>query len=887
MNDGALNNQASIVKTRAFSPIWFLPIVAAILGGWILLKNITNANESIKIHFSNAEGIIVDKTRIRYKGVIVGTVKKIELDSSSGVNIIATIESHATFMLREKTQFWLVSPQASLTTISGLDTLFSGSYINLHPGKGDSESDFKAVTEPPVSIPDGALLVNLKTKQANSIGVATPLFYKKIKVGEVIKTQLSIDGKQVNISAFIDKKYSHLLHENSKFWNISGLNANLSRSGLDLKIDSISALIAGGISFNSPSNGAPLKTNKTFVLFDNFKNSQKGISITLILKSTENLANGAEIRFKGHSIGHLTAIKYIQDKDYFSATASISAEFATLMTQNAQFWLETTSLSLTKIKNIGNLISGNYIGFAPTTKRNDLPQKQFIVDIEHRPLTPSLNLRLLTKDATGLNRGDAIVYQGITIGKIDSLNLSSSGKFIEALMKIEAKFSYLINKQSQFYLLSGVNLKMSLTGIELQSSPFENIISGGIGLYNKKPIKTNAPSSLLSKQQSFRLYPSKAIAKIGKNVFTTPLKISLLSSKLPALNVGSPVYYHKFPIGEIRSFDFDDSGLIRTHLTIKGQYKHLINTKSVFWNVSGFNFSADLQGIKMQAESLQAITSGGISVDQGENSIDNRFKNGAYKLFETYQQATHPAKSITLIFGNAKNLKVGNKLRLKGLVIGEVIKLSLNKNNEIQAIANIDAPFTAKVLRKNSRFWIVSSEISLSGAKNLSTLVSGAYINVTPGSGGITTRFKGELKEPMLAANKQGLTIILQANNAGSTDIGSPVYHRQIVIGEVINKQLNADASGVEITLNIYPNYQRLIRRNSIFWPASGFNLDVGISGATLKATSLTSLIKGGINMSTNDNTALQPQASKNMSFTLALEIEDEWFDWKLSIPKK
>ena len=105
MTEAHLVSQAQTTKNATISPIWFLPIVAALLGFWILFENVTHANTTIKIHFENADSIIVDKTRIRYKGVIVGTVKKIELDSSSGVNVIAEIESHAKFMLREKTQF--------------------------------------------------------------------------------------------------------------------------------------------------------------------------------------------------------------------------------------------------------------------------------------------------------------------------------------------------------------------------------------------------------------------------------------------------------------------------------------------------------------------------------------------------------------------------------------------------------------------------------------------------------------------------------------------------------------------------------------------------------------------------------------------------------------
>lgn len=887
MTDDLTLNAAPITKKNTISVIWFLPTVAALLGFWILFQNITHANTSIKIHFDNADSIIVDKTRIRYKGVIVGTVKKIELDSSSGVNVIAEIESHAKFMLREKTQFWLVSPKASLTSITGLDTLFSGSYINLHPGVGDDATSFSAVAEQPITIPDNALLVKLKSENAGSISVGTPLFYKKIKVGEVARIRLDKSGQFVNVNAFINKKYSHLINADSRFWSISGLRANVSTAGIDFQLDSLSSLIAGGITFSSPVNGTPLVNNNQFILFENIDASEAGMDIELSLNNITNLPKGAGILFKGHGIGRITDLKYSTDSQKFIATASINPQFSEMMTEGAQFWLEKTALSLSKIENLGNLITGDYINFLPASDKNDnKSQYQFTVQQFKSPVSPVLSLLLLTDDASGLNVGDPISYQGLKIGQIAKLDFEHNGEFIEIRADIDHQYQYLVNSSSQFYLLSGFNMKASLKGVEFQSSPLTNIISGGIGLHNRFPIKKSAHIAPLNENIRFRLYPSKSMAKLGKNVFTKPLIVSLLSTQLPSVREGSPVYYQKLPIGEVSSFSLDDSGLMRTKLAIKGQYKHLIQTQSVFWDVSGFKIDAGLSGINIEADSLLAIASGGIAVDIAPNGINTRFKSGAYKLFQSYKEATTPVKEITITFDEGYELQVGTKLRLKGLLVGEINALNLNNKNKVEAIATIEPQFINRVTRQGTRFWIIRSELSLSGAKNLSTIVSGVYLNVLPGNGKIIDQFKGEAVAPTLASKNVGLPIILLADNAGSTEISSPVYHRQIQIGEVIDKQLTNDASGVEITLNIYPQYSHFVRDNSIFWPASGFNLDIGITGASLKSTSLTSLIKGGVNMSTDDNVSLKPAANAFSRFDLKNEFNQKWLTWKLAIPK-
>lgn len=881
------SSEAIVVKSRTISPIWFLPFIAALLGTWILFQNITHKNVQVTIHFSNAESIIVDKTKIRYKGVIVGTVKKIELDEVDGVNVIAEIESHAIFLLKAKSKFWLVSPKASLTSISGLDTLFSGSYINLLPGEGDQESEFVAISEQPISIPDNALLLNLTSNNAASINIGTPIFFKKIKVGEIVRVRLDKSAQFVNIKAFIESKYSHLVKAESKFWNISGLNANISRAGIDIQLDSLTSIIAGGVTFSSPeSTEMPLEDHE-FTLFDNIDESEQGLSITLQLANANNLPKGAGILFKGHGIGRINNIRYDTTHQTFIAEAIINPAFEELVTENAQFWIEKTAVSFSKIENLGNLITGDYVGFSHSENYKQEQQKTaFYLRNQQAPAEDFLSVTLIADNANGLSEDAPVVYKGLNIGHITALRLTKDSKHITATLNINNQYSYLITKNSQFHLQSGIDFKASLKGIEVNSKPLQNMLQGGIALYNRYPVTKDNHQKPSKKPLKFHLYASKEMAKLGKNVFASPHKVSLLSKELPSVSVGSPVYYHKLQVGEVSGLKLHNSGLMQTRLEINAQFKHLITDNTVFWNISGIKIDAGLSGVKVAADSLLTIAAGGIALELSPTKINsNKTSDGQYRLFDSYQQATVPPKQITLIYEDAFDLKVGNKVKLKGLEVGEISQLTLSQNNQVMVTLDINPAYFAKVAKKGSRFWIVRSDISLSGAKNLSTLIAGVYINVSPGNGNKWVKFKGEGNEPLLAEHKSGLPITLLADNAGSTDITSPVYHRQIQIGEVISKKLNKDASGVEIVLNIYPEYSHLIRTNSIFWPASGFNLNVGITGAALKATSLTSLIKGGINMSTPDNKPLQPISKAFSVFDLQMEVEEKWLDWTLSIP--
>jgi len=884
-------DQAIIAKSRSISPIWFLPCIAALLGIWILFQNITHKNEQVTIHFKRADSIIVDKTKVRYKGVIVGTVKKVELDEVDGVNVIAEIESHAVFLLKKKSQFWLVSPKASLTSISGLDTLFSGSYINLLPGEGEPENEFNATNEQPINIPENALLLTLRSKSAASINVGTPIFYKKIQVGEVARVRIDKSGQFINIQIFIESKYSHLVKQQSRFWNISGLNANLSRAGIDFKLDSLTALIAGGITFNSPAASSPPEADKQYQLFDNIHDSEQGLSILLKLKDTHNLPNRAGILFKGHGIGRIDKIRYDSNSQLFLAEATINPAFSEMMTENAQFWIEKTALSFSKIENLGNIITGDYISFTHSQHyQQEVPQSEFVL-AQHKDSQNEYTTVTLTADnADGLTEGAPVTYKGLSIGKISTLQLSKDSQHIKVLLNIQNQFAYLIIPQSKFHLSSGLDFKASLTGLELSSKPIQHIIQGGITLYNsqrvlKKQVFEKQASASNTFNTPFYLYSSKETAKLGKNAFASPLNVSLLSKELPSVSVGSPVYYHKLQVGEVSALALHDSSLMQTSLKINPQFKHLISDNTVFWNISGIKVDASLSGININTDSLLAIAAGGIALELSSKATGNKVSTGQYRLFDSFQQATNPPKQLTLTYDDAYDLKTGNQVKLQGLVVGKVNQLKLSKHNKVIVTLDIEPQYFNKIAKQGSRFWIVRSNISLSGTKNLDTLISGVFINVSPGKGNAMTTFKGETNEPLLAQHKTGLPITLLGNNAGSTDVSSPVYHRQIQIGEVIDKRLNNNASGVEIVINIYPQYAHLIRTNSVFWPASGFNLDIGITGAALKSTSLSSLLKGGINMSTPDDQKLQPASNAFSRFKLQIEIEDEWLQWKMKIP--
>lgn len=261
-----------MVKHRRFSLIWIIPIIAAGIGVWLLLTAIVQSGIPITITFKN--GANVDsKTLIKYEGVVVGNVSSVKLNKDlDGVTVKASLNRSAKGLASEGSLFWVVRPQISYSGITGLETLISGSYIGVKPGKGAKTKIFKGVEEPPVeNLDEGGLKIILRSDKLGSLHPGAPVYYREIKVGEVTSYKMEGNSQSVILYVNILKQYVPLIHENTKFWNASGIGMSLSLFGAKVKTESLESILTGGIAFATPNNdkmGALSKDNDVFALYD-------------------------------------------------------------------------------------------------------------------------------------------------------------------------------------------------------------------------------------------------------------------------------------------------------------------------------------------------------------------------------------------------------------------------------------------------------------------------------------------------------------------------------------------------------------------------------------------------------------------------------------------
>ncbi len=313
-------------RKRQFSLVWIVPVIAALIGGWLIYKTLSEKGPEVIITYKTAEGLEAGKTKIKYKDVEVGQVTEISLtDDLTRVAVKAQFVKGADPYLTENTRFWVVRARVAAYGVSGLGTLFSGAYIDTDPGiPGKHALKFEGLEEPPiVNTVDPGRIFTLKADRKGSIEVGAPVYYRQITVGKVIAFNLASDGKTIFFKVFITAPYHQYVHENSRFWNASGFDMKLDSQGISIQTESFVSMMVGGIAFDMLSNyespGPQAPAESTFILYpsrgaaEKKEYAEKKLFLLNFDTSVRGLSVGAPVEFRGIHVGEVIDLKLEYD----------------------------------------------------------------------------------------------------------------------------------------------------------------------------------------------------------------------------------------------------------------------------------------------------------------------------------------------------------------------------------------------------------------------------------------------------------------------------------------------------------------------------------------------------------------------------------------------
>ncbi|MCP1514621.1 MULTISPECIES: intermembrane transport protein PqiB [Pseudomonas] len=274
--DAAQTPGSPAIKTRRFSVslVWIVPIVAVLVGISLVVHSVLQQGPTITLNFKTGSGLTANKTEVKYRNVVIGQVTDVALSGDQkSVNATVQLAKQAESFTRADSQFWVVRPRIGAGGVSGIDTLLSGDYIGADIGQSETRArQFKGLENPPpITYGEPGKRFTLHTQTLGSLDIGSPVYYRKIEVGQVVAYKLDAEGKGVDIEVFVHAPNDAYVTQNTRFWNASGIDLSVGANGFALKTESLSSMLVGGIAFLAPPyspNDKPADEEQTFELFD-------------------------------------------------------------------------------------------------------------------------------------------------------------------------------------------------------------------------------------------------------------------------------------------------------------------------------------------------------------------------------------------------------------------------------------------------------------------------------------------------------------------------------------------------------------------------------------------------------------------------------------------
>lgn len=642
-----MDKQAKVKQKKSLLIIaWIAPIVALFISYDMLKEYFQAHGENIIIYTKDVKGLNVRKSHIEYRGVNIGDLKSIKPDPYDINRFIikARIYEEYNYFIKKGAKFYIVEPAITLNKIENVGTVLTGNYIELIPATLDThrlsnlakQNIFTALEKKPLL---NGKKISILSSNGN-VSKGTKITYKGIKIGEIIDKKLKQSNTiDMEYDLLIYEKYIYLLDEEFYFYIQNPIEFDYSDKKISFEMAPIKDMLFGTIVLEK---NPKLKGVSNDILYDSksklYYKKEEGSFITI---QNDTIKKNQKIFYKGIEIGYVNNIDIKNNIKY--AKAFIKKDYEKYLTTNTKFYKQSSlsgDISLDGIHfevasfqeivfggialqyNAGEKIKKNHI-YSLFDSKKDIEKQNYEKNF--------FEITLSMTDIQNIKNTSKLFYKNVQIAKVKKI-----------FLKNNTDPTVILSVANQYKELFGDDAKIYMEGIEVSLSKVKNLSLEVLG-DKFVLIASNIKAKDHIKKHFFvdKLNPLPSLYKRGKRLI-----VKAKSAK--DLSINTPILYKYIKIGNIEQINLNTrTNEVELHIFIDVKYSKYITDNTIFYLDKTIDAQFSLFDSKVEFGSLQTLFKGGINIDLltdskkdelKENNLNNKDKNGFFKLFERFEK---------------------------------------------------------------------------------------------------------------------------------------------------------------------------------------------------------------------------------------------------------
>ncbi|MDH5464985.1 MAG: MlaD family protein, partial [Thiovulaceae bacterium] len=283
---------------------------------------------------------------------------------------------------------------------------------------------------------------------------------------------------------FIKEKFRSLINSSTRFYRQSGVRFELDRDHMRLTTGAMDTVLQGGLAFVvNDKKAAKVAKNYTFKLYENeLLANAENTFVSVMMDRGFKLKSGSQVLYKDLKVGYVESLHFYGDHKV-KARVAIDKKHASLLVKDTLFWVEDLEATVRGIKNAPAAIFGPSLVLQPG--KSSVSGKNYILS-EKKPfrIYTREGLRIMVKGnrKSSIKPGAPLLYRQLKVGFVEHYDLAKDGTTVNVGLFIEKKYAHMVRKNTRFYLLSAIGMKIGLTGIKVMTETLDSMIYGGIGM---------------------------------------------------------------------------------------------------------------------------------------------------------------------------------------------------------------------------------------------------------------------------------------------------------------------------------------------------------------------------------------------------------------------